>query len=93
MVGFQVKNKYLNETDLVNILKWQAPLSGSRPVAYRIFRNSSKKLIGTVGGLDFKDPNREKGVTYTYFVVSVDAFGNESTPVQVTVPQDSSSSS
>lgn len=35
--------------------------------------------------LRYKDPNRQKGKTYTYFIVSVDEFGNVSTTTSVTI--------
>lgn len=86
--GFQVENKWLNRTVLVNVIKWQAPISEEPPVAYRIFRDSLTNLIATVPArkkLIFQDSNIKKGVTYTYFIESVSASGDVSTAVQVII--------
>jgi hypothetical protein len=72
----------------VNVLKWQAPASGTPIVSYIVFRNSLDNPIGKVTNLQklrFRDRNIKKGKTYTYYVISVDEFGNTSTPVKVTI--------
>jgi Beta-1,3-glucanase/Bacterial Ig-like domain (group 3) len=85
----QVKNKFATQTDVVNIITWQRPLLGITPVLYRIYRNPElTKLIATVPAdnksrFKFKDHNRKPGRTYRYFIVSVDEFGNVSTPAEV----------
>lgn len=87
--GVQRANRFATQTDLVNIITWHAPSSGTPPVSYRIYRNSSlTELAAEVsanGRLRFKDHNRKEGKTYTYFIVSVDQFGNISTPATVTI--------
>jgi Beta-1,3-glucanase/Bacterial Ig-like domain (group 3) len=87
----QVKNRFATQSDLINIITWQAPTSGTTPVLYRIYRDPQlTQLIGTVPAssvcnnmFKFEDHNRKKGRTYTYFIVSVDAFGAVSTPAEV----------
>lgn len=85
----QVKSQFSTQTNYINILNWQNPLSGPLPTSYRIYRNKKlTQLIGTVStnqtDLTFKDNNRKKGVSYNYFIVSVDASGNQSVPATVT---------
>lgn len=88
--GKQTKTKHGS----VNVITWKAPITqcgAELPSAYRIYRDAElTELLGTVtactGQKHFKfkdtDPNRERT---TYFVVSVDHFGNQSLPVKVTV--------
>lgn len=87
--GFQIANRFASQTDFVNILTWKTPSKGTQVIAYKIYRDRFPgHLIATVLNdkkLEFKDHNRRKGKTYTYFIVSVDEFQNVSEPVQVTV--------
>ncbi len=86
--GFQKANRFAAQTDLVNVLTWNAPLQGNSPIAYLIYRDANlTQLIAKVPGdrFKFKDHNRKKGRTYRYFIVSVDQFGNISPPATVKV--------
>jgi hypothetical protein len=89
--GHQVKNLFATQTDLINILTWQAPSQGETPVAYKIFKNAElTKLIGVVYAHDqnqfkFEVHNRRENHTYTYYLVAVDATGHQSAAVIVTV--------
>jgi hypothetical protein len=89
--GRQVRNRFATQTDLVNIITWRAPSSGETPVAYKIYRDATlTELIKTVRAdgrhkFKFKDHNRRKHKSYTYFIVSVDAAGNQSVAASVTV--------
>lgn len=87
--GKQVENRFATQTDFVNIITWKAPSSGETPAAYEIYRNSDlTELIATIPGKDrlrFKDHNRKKNHVYTYFIVSVDEFGNQSPSASVTI--------
>lgn len=75
----QEKNIFLTQTELINIVTWSAP-SNQNPVSYQIFRNAGlTDLAGTVpanGPLQFKDHNRKKNQTYSYFIVAIDQNGN-----------------
>lgn len=88
--GFQVKNKFLNATEYVNILKWAPPTSGRNPISYRIYRDAAlTKLIGVILAnekLKFEVVSRKKDAASTYFIVSVDAFNIQSAPVEVFIP-------
>lgn len=84
----RAKNEFLTQTEIVNILKWDAAVEGPIPVAYKIYRNASlTHLAGVVPAnkLTFVDHNRKKGKTYTYYVVAVDEAGNQSTAIKITV--------
>jgi len=88
ITGKQVKKQHRSQTNIVNIIKWTPPTSGNPPVSYNVYRDSLNTLIGTVSAsspLRFEDPHRTKNVTYTYYVVSVDAAGDPSIPASVTI--------
>ena len=58
------------------------------PVAYKVYRTNLNTLIGIVGAgkaLNFEDHIRSKNVTYTYYIVSVDAQNNNSLPASITI--------
>jgi hypothetical protein len=68
-------------------LSWDAPASSADPVAsYDVYRvvsgGSSYTLVGstTSGTTAYTDDSVSDGTTYVYYVVSVDAEGNESVP-------------
>lgn len=87
--GRQVANKFLTQTEFVNILTWTPPAVGNSPVVYKIYRNAGlTKLAGVVPAFDkleFVDHDRKAGKVYHYWIVAVDALGNISTPATVTV--------
>lgn len=85
----QRKNEFATQTDIINILTWHPPSEGTVPIEYRIYRNGQlTQLIAVISAherLRFEDHNRKKEKTYTYWVVSIDAFGNVSEPAIVKV--------
>jgi YVTN family beta-propeller protein len=87
--GHQVANRFATQTDYINILTWKAPRAGPTPIEYRVYRDAGlHELIAIIAAdreLKFKDHNRKKGKTYTYFIVSVDASGLFSEPAVVRV--------
>lgn len=87
--GTQKINEFATQKDIVNILTWEAPDQGNRPIAYRIYRDAElSELIGTVSSqerLKFSDHNRKKDKTYRYWIVSIDEFGNISEPAEVRI--------
>lgn len=87
--GKQVANRFLTQTELVNVLFWSPPLTGEPPVAYKIYRDPLlHKLLATVsasGTLKYLDHNRKEGKAYTYFIVSVDATGRQSASVSIVI--------
>lgn len=86
--GVQIKNRFLTQTELVNVITWQ-PLIGEPPASYRIYRDvfltQLVKVVPASGPLQFIDHSRKKGVIYTYYIVAVDLFGNELSPTVVVV--------
>lgn len=75
-----VCNQFLTQIDIVNVLTWK-PAQGA--VEYRIYRDASlTDLIATIPAtnrkLQFKDYNRKKNLTYTYFIVAVGEDGRVS---------------
>lgn len=89
VIGFQKSCRYPTRTDIINVIKWDAPTIGVLPIAYRIYRDAGlTNLIGTVPAnrrLIFEDHNRKKHKTYTYYLVSVSAAGTVSSPVSITI--------
>jgi N-acetylneuraminic acid mutarotase len=87
--GVQKANKFLTQTEYVNILTWSAPTPATSIVGYRIYRDATlQTLIGVVpstGPLLFKDHNRKKKKAYTYYIVSVGPAGNISLPAIITI--------
>lgn len=86
--GNQVKEKFATQTDIINVLKWTAPSTGNPPVAFRIYRDAAlTQLIGTTRAHQFvfEDHNRHPHIAYTYYIVSVDEAGEQSTPAVLTV--------
>lgn len=87
--GRQCCNRFLTQSEIFNVLRWNPPSVGS-PVEYRIYRDAGlTQLIGVVPAnsnpLRFVDHARKKQVTYTYYVVAVDASNSVSIAAIVTV--------
>lgn len=85
--GVQIKNRFLTQVDLVNVITWQAD-ADSIVIGFRIYRNEAlTDLAGSVGPNDrrFEDHGRNKNKIYAYFVVAFDAQGNESLAESIVV--------
>lgn len=82
-----LRSVFLLETVGFNRITWSAPTFGVVPVAYKIYRDAAlTQLIATVpatGALQYDD----YAVATVYYIVSVDAQGNQSTPAVATVQQ------
>jgi YVTN family beta-propeller protein len=89
--GCKTKNVFLLQTDYINNITWTAPATGTTPAAYAIYRDATlTQLVAIVpasGPLQYYDHGRNPNVTDSYYIVSVDANGNQSAPVSVTVTQ------
>jgi hypothetical protein len=85
--GHQVENTFATQTDVINIITWDAAKEGPTPVAYHIYRdenlNKLAAIIPSNRKLKFKDHNRQLHHTYQYFIVAVDAAGNQSPPAGI----------
>jgi YVTN family beta-propeller protein len=88
--GCKTKNVFLLQTDYINNITWTAPTSGS-PAAYAIYRDATltqlAAMVPASGPLQYYDHGRNPNVTDSYYIVSVDANGNQSTANSVTVTQ------
>lgn len=80
---------FATQSDRVNILTWKAP-HHFEAVIYKIYRDAElRELIGVVhvdhheDSFRFEDHNRKKNHIYRYFIIGVDAFGNETCPSEV----------
>jgi PKD-like domain len=73
----------------LNAIKWQPPIGGTPPVSYRIYRNVSlTNLAAEIPAnkkREFMDDCYHSCKTNTYYIVAVDANGNQSTPVSVSI--------
>lgn len=71
-------------------LNWTAPASSTDPVVgYQVFRDGAQLTTAVVTGVTYTDRAIAPSTTYTYYVVSVDAAGAQSTAsnsVSVVVP-------
>ena len=88
LVGKKKSNKFATQTEWYNQLFWQPPATGFAPVSYRIYRDSLNTLISVVPAgklLTFVDHNQKKSNPHIYYVVSVDANGNTSTPAIIAI--------
>jgi YVTN family beta-propeller protein len=82
----KTSDTFLAQVDLINALSWTAP-TGIAPASYSVYRNDAlTDLAGTTQTTSFADHNRNPGVPYTYYVVSVSQFGIKSSPAILTVP-------
>ena len=89
--GCQTQNIFLTQTDVINVITWSPPATGSAPVSYRVYRDAAlTDLAATLpasGPLLFMDHNRFAGVIYTYYIVAVDSNNNASDPASISVTQ------
>lgn len=87
--GYQIKDHFLKQTDLMNVILWNHPSDGSLPTLYKIYRDAEltnlAAIIPALGELKYVDHNRHKQLTYSYFIVSVDDSGAESDPISIIV--------
>lgn len=86
--GIQKVVRFLNEKEFVNIITWDPPLEGERPLFYFIYRDPAlTELVATIpasGPLKYQDHRRVKGMVYTYSIISVSETAT-SKPVDVTI--------
>lgn len=85
-------NTFLLQRDYSNYIHWSAPATGTPPAGYRIYRDAAMQYpITTVlasAPLEYYDHNRSPYSIDTYYIVSIDAFGNYSAAAttQATMP-------
>ena len=89
----QVKQQFIGGTDIIDVISWNPPTTGPAVVSYRIYANAAlTDLIGEVPNminscdtLTFSVHHRKKWQINIYYIVSVDALGQISTPVSVSI--------
>jgi len=88
--GCKTRNRFLLQIDNINHLTWSAP-SGNIPASYAIYRDAALTqlvaMVPATGALQYDDHNRNPNVTYTYYIVSADAYGTISAAAVTTVTQ------
>lgn len=90
LCGEQFKDRFLLQETLVNKIIWSRGCAPEVPIIeYRVYRDKAlTKRVATVRAgqkLIFVDENRKRGVTYTYYVVAIDANHNQSSPASIRV--------
>jgi hypothetical protein len=87
--GCKTKNVFLLQTDYINKITWTTPAYGDEPVSYNIYRDAAlTQLAATVSAsstLKFYDHDRNPNVIYSYYITTVDGYGNESDAASMTV--------
>ena len=88
--GCKTKSEFATQTDYINQLTWT--VSGTAlPLSYSIYRDAElTDLAGVVNASEpfvFLDHNRNKNVTYTYYIAGTNAYGMTLPPVEVVVTQ------
>ncbi|MGZ6254604.1 MAG: hypothetical protein ACXWL5_01270 [Candidatus Chromulinivorax sp.] len=83
-------NQFLMQKSFVNVISWQYPAYAIAPVGYKIFTDAG--LVNQIGyvsattvPLQFLDFGCVLGKQYNYYVVAVDADGNQSLPAFVQI--------
>jgi 6-phosphogluconolactonase (cycloisomerase 2 family) len=88
LAASRTSNVFLLQTDLINLITWSAPTSGT-PVAYNIYRDATLidliAIVPATSPLQFYDHNRQPNVTYTYYITAVDSNGNQSPASSVSI--------
>lgn len=90
--GFQIERKFLMQEEIQNKIVWDAPTGGIPPVAYYIYADAAlQHLVAIIPAgdvLKFVQHNVFER-DYTFYIISVDADGNQSLPVTVRIFSDS----
>lgn len=85
LTGRQRKNNFGLQYELFNTLKWEA--SPSITISgYHIYKNGILIASTDASQLKYTQHNQSKGAEALYSVTAFDAFGNESTEIDVVVP-------
>jgi hypothetical protein len=75
---------------ITNIITWTPPYQGPMPTEYQIFRDPSLyDLVATVPSyqLSYEDTNLNPSMTYSYYIISVDQYGDVSNPIGITITE------
>jgi PKD repeat protein len=83
--GQKITNRFPFEVEWYNQLNWSSTINSSA-IGYNIRRNGTL-IARAYPNTQYKDHNRPQKKTDVYTVTSVNASGNESTPLTITVSQ------
>lgn len=87
--GKQVVNRFINQSDRINVITWKRPKNGITPTSYQIYRDKYlSHLLASISAdknLKFEEHNRKKERNYTYYLISIDAAGSRSAPAIITI--------
>ncbi len=84
--GKQVKNRFLSQTELINHLKWSASKDTS-VTGYHLSRNGALiAFIPAQHSLIYRDHNRKKNKTDVYQLTAINANGEQSLPLYLSLP-------
>ena len=87
--GHQIRNLFVTQIQIVNIISWEAPQGGAPPTHYLIYRDASlKEIAGSIpanGRLEFIDRNRKNRKSYAYYIVSIDCENRKSDAIKIIV--------
>jgi len=75
---------------VTNIITWTPPYQGPMPTEYQIFRDPSLyDLVATVPSyqLSYEDTNLNPSMTYSYYIISVDQYGDVSNSIGITITE------
>jgi hypothetical protein len=85
----QVDNRFATHTERVNIISWELPKNGIKPVTYKIYRDPElKELIGTVPAkkkMSYQERYCKKNAAYQYYIIAIDEDGRKSIPVAIII--------
>lgn len=88
--GVQKCVKFANEKEYVNIISWEAPLEGTSPLFYEIYRDALlTQLVAIIPSnqpLIYEDHNRRKNKIYTYYIQSVNDTGKSGAAILIVSP-------
>ena len=84
LTASQKKNNFGSVYELYNLLQWQASPSPA-VVGYIIYRNGIQIASVDASTFTYQDHNREKNVTVTYSVTTIDSTGDQSAPITVVI--------
>ena len=84
-----VVNDFLTWKDHINVISWTVPTSGLQVENYAIYRDAALTQLvvnqSASDELEYMDHNRQAGVTYSYYIVSIDQQGTVSAPISQTI--------
>ena len=95
LAGTSMKNSFLTQINLINVISFDPPLQGEVPIAYNVYTDADlRQRIKTItnqstlpveGTFVYLDPLLQYNTTYTYYITSIDRYGNESGPATISI--------